>query len=67
MDGSFAMLLYREPADPNLVFAANAAGGLFLEKDDELQRYALIFDLLTSVARPPDESIAMIAALRKEP
>jgi transcriptional regulator with XRE-family HTH domain len=67
MDGSFAMLLYREPTDPNLVFAANAAGGLFLEKDDELQRYALIFDLMQSLARPTDESIAMIAALAKEP
>jgi transcriptional regulator with XRE-family HTH domain len=65
MDGSFAMLLYREPTDPDLVFLANAAGGLFLEKDDELQRYALIFDLLQSLARPPDESIAMIAALAK--
>jgi transcriptional regulator with XRE-family HTH domain len=67
MDGSFTMLLYREPTDPNLLFLANAAGGLFLEKDDELQRYALIFDLLKSLARPPDDSIAMIATLAKRP
>src|SRR5579859_3272333 len=39
MDGSFAILGYEDPADPDVVFAENAAGGLFLEKEDELRRY----------------------------
>jgi uncharacterized protein DUF5753 len=67
MDGTFAILLYREPASQDLVFAANAAGGLFLEKDDELNRYMFIFDHLRSSAWGPGDSIAMIAALSKEP
>jgi hypothetical protein len=67
MDGTFAVLLYEESANQNFVFASNAAGGLFLEKDDELDRYAFIFDQLRSSALRPDDSIAMIASLAKEP
>jgi len=67
MDGTFAMLLYEESANQNFVFASNAAGGLFLEKDDELDRYAFIFDQLRSSALRPDDSIGMIASLAKEP
>lgn len=63
MDGTFTILLYEESAGQNCVYAANAVGGLLLEKDEELRRYAFIFDLLQSCARTPDESIAMIASL----
>jgi transcriptional regulator with XRE-family HTH domain len=66
MDGSFAILGYEEQADPDVVFAENAAGGLFLEKDDELQRYHAIFDNLRTSALPPDESVGFIAARAKE-
>lgn len=63
MDGTFAMLMYEESSNQNFVFAANAAGGLLLEKDDELQRYAFIFDLLRSCSLSPADSILMIASL----
>jgi hypothetical protein len=66
MDGTFSMLLYEEPPNQNLVFAANAAGGLFLEKDEEVHRYAFIFDHLRANALRPEESVAMMAALAKE-
>ncbi|GAA5176851.1 helix-turn-helix transcriptional regulator [Rugosimonospora acidiphila] len=66
MEGSFTILGYDEQADPDVVFAENAAGGLFLEKDEELQRYQYIFDHLRASAMPPDESIAYIAARAKE-
>jgi transcriptional regulator with XRE-family HTH domain len=66
MDGSFSILSYEEPADPDVVFAENAAGGLFLEKDEELHRYNQIFDHLKARALPPAESVAFIAALAKE-
>jgi transcriptional regulator with XRE-family HTH domain len=67
MDGAFTLLRYNEPTTQDLVFAAHAAGGLFLEKEDELQRYAFIFDHLRANALRPDESINMIATLAKEP
>lgn len=66
MDGSFSILCYEEAADPDVVFAENAAGGIFLEKDEELHRYNQIFDHLQETALPPAESVALIAALAKE-
>jgi transcriptional regulator with XRE-family HTH domain len=67
MDGTFSILMYDDSADQNFVFAANAAGGLFLEKDEELHRYAFIFDYLRANALRPDESVSAIAKLAKEP
>jgi transcriptional regulator with XRE-family HTH domain len=66
MDGSFAILGYDDPADPDVVFAENAAGGLFLEKDEELRRYHGIFDQLRTSALQPDQSAEFIAARAKE-
>ncbi len=66
MDGSFAILGYEDPADPDVVFAENAAGGLFLEKEEELRRYRFIFEHLQASALPPDESVAFLAARAKE-
>jgi transcriptional regulator with XRE-family HTH domain len=67
MDGTFTMLRYAEPTNHDVVFAANAAGGLFLEKDEELQRYAEIFERLQSSALSAVESREMIEDLAKEP
>ncbi|GAA3279966.1 helix-turn-helix domain-containing protein [Dactylosporangium vinaceum] len=67
MDGAFTILLYDESAGQNFVFASNAAGGLFLEKDDELQRYGFIFDYLRANALRPDESVSLFVKLTKEP
>jgi transcriptional regulator with XRE-family HTH domain len=66
MDGSFAILRYEDAADPDVVFAENAAGGLFLEKDEELRRYHVIFDQLRASALPPDQSVEFLAARAKE-
>jgi len=67
MDGAFTILLFEELANQNLVFAANGAGGLFLEKDDEIERYAGIFAGLQRDALSPRRSVEMIAKLAKEP
>jgi transcriptional regulator with XRE-family HTH domain len=66
MDGTFSILLYKDIADQDFVFVPNAAGGLFLEKDEELERYSFIFDHLRANALRPDESVATIAELAKE-
>lgn len=67
MDGTFAILDFPEPGDPDIVFVENATGGLFLEKSDELRKYIFIFDHIRAAALRPDESVAMIAKLTKEP
>ncbi|MER7460473.1 helix-turn-helix transcriptional regulator [Micromonospora sp. NPDC126480] len=67
MDGTFTILSFPEPGDPDVVYAENATGGLFLEKSDELQKYSFIFDHIRAAAIRPDESVAHIAKLAEEP
>lgn len=67
MDGTFTILDFPEPNDPAVVYAENATGGLFLEKSEELQKYAFIFDHIRAAAIRPEESVALIAKLAKEP
>jgi transcriptional regulator with XRE-family HTH domain len=67
MDGTFAILDFPEVEDPDVVFAENATGGLFLEKNDELRKYVFIFDHIRATALPPEESIRMISKLAEEP
>jgi transcriptional regulator with XRE-family HTH domain len=66
IDGTFAILEYEDPGDPDVVFAENAAGGLFLEKEHEIARYRSIFDHLRASALPPVQSIERIVARAKE-
>jgi transcriptional regulator with XRE-family HTH domain len=67
MDGSFAILDFPEAGDPDVVYAENATGGLFLEKGDEIKKYSSIFDAIQAAALTPEESIQMIAMLIEEP
>jgi transcriptional regulator with XRE-family HTH domain len=67
MDGTFAILDFPDAEDPNVVFAENATGGLFLEKSDELRKYDSIFDTIRSSALSPEESRDMIIMLAEEP
>lgn len=67
MDGTFTILDFPEPGDPAVVYAENATGGLFLEKSEELQKYVFIFDHIRAAAIRPEESVALIAKLAKEP
>ena len=67
MDGTFAILDFPDPQDPDVVFAENATGGLFLEKADELFKYHLIFRSLHTAALSPEESAALLARQAKEP
>jgi transcriptional regulator with XRE-family HTH domain len=67
MDGTFAILDFPEPGDPDVVFAENATGGLFLEKNDELRKYIFIFDHIRAAALRPEESVALIRKLAEEP
>jgi hypothetical protein len=67
MDGAFAILDFPDVEDPDVVYAENATGGLFLEKSDELLKYRSIFDSIQATALTPEESTEMIAMLVEEP
>jgi hypothetical protein len=66
MDGTFTILMYEESEGQSLVFVSHAAGGLLLDKDEELQRYAFVFDALRARAMAPDAAVELIAGLAEE-
>jgi hypothetical protein len=67
MDGAFAILDFSDSADADVVYAENATGGLFLEKEEELRKYYSIFDALVSAALSPEESARMLELSLEEP
>jgi transcriptional regulator with XRE-family HTH domain len=67
MDGAFAILDFPDPGDADVVYAENAAGGLFLEKEDELKKYRSIFDCLCSTALSPEATASLLETLVEEP
>jgi transcriptional regulator with XRE-family HTH domain len=66
MEGTFTILEYSEDVYQDLVFVENAAGGLFLEKDGDLERYQALFGILHETALPPDRSLELISTRAKE-
>ena len=66
MDGTFSILEYTGTPDLDVVFAENAAGGLFLEKEEELQRYKAIFSELCASALSPEQSAVVLADRARE-
>jgi hypothetical protein len=67
MEGTFAILDFPESDGTSLVYAENATGGLFLDKERELQLYLEIFDRILAAALSENESLQRIALLAEEP
>jgi transcriptional regulator with XRE-family HTH domain len=66
MEGSFSILEYDERVGSDVVFAENAVGGLFLEKDEDLEHYRTIFGLMSETALSAERSLDVISARAKE-
>jgi hypothetical protein len=66
MDGSFKLLGFPEPSDPNIVYIEYHTGALYLEKAAEVQRYSLTFDHLRATALSVDASRALMARAAEE-
>jgi transcriptional regulator with XRE-family HTH domain len=66
MDGSFTLLGFPEPADPQIVYIEYHTGALYLEKTAEVQRYRLMFDHLRASAQSVDDSRALMARVAGE-
>ncbi|MGH7744335.1 MAG: helix-turn-helix domain-containing protein [Candidatus Dormibacteria bacterium] len=66
MPGSFALLDFANPADPDVVYIDSLAGDLFLEKEVDLRRYQLLFEHLRAVASSPDQTTSMLVTLMDE-
>jgi hypothetical protein len=63
MPGSFVIMGFPNPADPEIVYIDSMAGDLFLDAEADIRRYSLIFDNLRAVALSPDDSTSLIANL----
>jgi transcriptional regulator with XRE-family HTH domain len=66
MDGSFEILGFPEPGDPDVVYLENQAGSLYLEEQPEIDRYARMFSHLIAKALDPEESRRMIVRIAKD-
>jgi hypothetical protein len=66
MEGAFRILGFPEPSDPQVVFLENHVGGLYLEKQEEVDRYTLMFSHLMAKALDPGASLALIARVAAE-
>ncbi len=66
MDGSFNLLGFPEPSDPNIVYIEYHTGALYLEKTTEVRRYRLMFDHLRAAAQSVDASRILMARVAEE-
>jgi transcriptional regulator with XRE-family HTH domain len=58
--GSFSVLESRATGAPDVVYLENKTRVFFLDSETEVQRYGRAFDLLSSMALDPEESLALI-------
>jgi transcriptional regulator with XRE-family HTH domain len=58
--GSFVILSFPDPADPELVYLESGAGDLFLESDTDVRRHTSSFDYLRAAALNPNDSLRLI-------
>jgi transcriptional regulator with XRE-family HTH domain len=60
--GSFSILKFPEPQDPDIVYVETVAGDLFVEEKEEVGDFDIAFRRLQMAALSPVDSIDMIAA-----
>ncbi len=66
MHGSFTVMKFPAPIDPDVVYLEAQTGALYLEKTEDVDRYSVMFDHLRAQALSPEESRTLIAQLAKE-
>ena len=60
LEGSFTILGFPEPADPDVVFLGTVTGRVYVEKPEDIERYTAVFDHVRATALGPKESISII-------
>ena len=66
MVGSFEILGFPEPIDPDVVYLENMSSALFLEEPDDITRYVQVFDYLRATALSPQATRDMLGAATEE-
>lgn len=60
MHGSFVIMDFPDPTDPELVYVEGIAGEQLLEGDAEVRRYGLLFDHIRAMALSPKKTLEFI-------
>jgi hypothetical protein len=60
MEGSFTILEFPDPADPQLVYLENLTSSLYLEQEKEIAWYRLVFEHAQATALSPEDSRKLI-------
>ncbi|WP_026343487.1 helix-turn-helix transcriptional regulator [Nocardia sp. BMG111209] len=60
MIGSFVVLDFQDPADPELVYIEGAAGDDIVEGRDGVRRFGVMFDQLRAMALSPRDSVTLV-------
>lgn len=60
MHGSFTIMDFPDAADPALVYLESLTADVFLERDIDVRRYAVIFEHLRAAALNPSDSVRLI-------
>ena len=62
----FTILDFADSADPTVVYLEHLTGSLFLEREDEVRHYTVVFDHLRAEALGTGHSVALIAEAAAE-
>lgn len=60
MHGAFNLLKFPTPGDPDKVYLEEKIGGIYTQKPQEVERYALMFDHLRARAHGPEQTRALL-------
>jgi transcriptional regulator with XRE-family HTH domain len=60
MDGSYSILGFPEPHDPDVVYLENQSGSVYLEEAGEAERFSQMFSHLIAKALSPEDSARLI-------
>lgn len=60
MHGAFSLLKFPAPGDPDKVYLEEQIGGIYTQKPQEVDRYALMFDHLRARAHGPEQTRALL-------
>jgi len=66
MNGSFTMLNFPQPEEPDLLYISHVAGGIHLDKPERVQEARLVFDRLHSQTLSPKDSATRLTQLAND-
>lgn len=66
LDEPFVMIGFRDTADDPIVYLDHLASGIYVDQQEEIRRYEVVFRRLMAAALSPEASAELIARVAKE-